>query len=198
MKLGLIVEGHGEVQALPLLIRRILQHLAPSVQAQILPPYRVSRGQLVKELELQRAIELMARRVGDGGRLLVLLDSDDDKPCVLGPRLLDWAQKQRADRSISVVVAHREYEAWFIAAAESLQGKRGLPASLQAPPEPEKIRNCKGWLSERMGEGYSETLDQPAFTSVFDLTMARRADSFDKLFRDVGRIFDVAVPPRTP
>ena len=35
-----------------------------------------------------------------------------------------------------------------------------------------------------------------ALTSVFELTAARRADSFDKLFREVGRLFGLSVPPR--
>ncbi|MCP3099197.1 DUF4276 family protein [Myxococcus sp. K15C18031901] len=196
MKLGLIVEGHGEVHALPILIRRILQELSSDGPPQILPPYRVPRGQLVKEAELHRAIEFMARRVGDEGRILVLLDSDDDLPCVLGPKLLGWASVKRPNRRIAVVVAHREYEAWFLASADSLKGKRGLPLDLTAPLEPESIRDSKGWLSKKMPGGYSEALDQPAFTSAFDLRAARRANSFDKLFRDVGRLFDLDVPPR--
>ncbi len=198
MKLGLIVEGHGEVPALPILVRRVLQALSVPVQPQVLPPYRIPRGQLVREADLQRAIELVARKVGDGGRILVLLDADDDLPCVLGPRLLAWASKYRPNRIISVVVARSEYEAWFLAAAESLRGQRGLPSDLDTPAAPEDIRNAKGWLGARMPDGYSETLDQPALTSLFDLEAARRADSFDKLFRDLGRIFNLEVPPRVP
>ncbi|MFY0575858.1 DUF4276 family protein [Cystobacter fuscus] len=196
MKLGLIVEGHGEVQAVPLLVRRLLKDLAPELHPTLLPPHRVSRGQLVKEDELRRAIELMARKVGDGGRIHVLLDADDDLPCQLGPRLLDWARKQRPDRAVSIVIAKREYEAWFLASAESLQGYRGLPADLVAPPAPETVRNAKGWLGNHMPTGYQETIDQPAFTSRFDLEAARRTDSFDKLVRELGRLFDIPVPPR--
>jgi hypothetical protein len=84
MKLGLIVEGHGEVQAVPLLMRRLLTALAPALHPAVLPPHRVARGQLVKEAELQRAIEFMARKVGEEGRILVLLDADDELPCQLG------------------------------------------------------------------------------------------------------------------
>jgi hypothetical protein len=62
MKLGLIVEGHGEVQATPLMVRRVLTGLAPELHPAILPPHRVARGQLVKEAELQRAVEFMARK----------------------------------------------------------------------------------------------------------------------------------------
>lgn len=196
MKLGLVVEGHGEVFAAPILVRRLARLLAPTVHVEVLPPHRIPRGQLVKEDDLRRAIELTARKVGGDGRILVLLDADQDLPCVLGPRLLTWARKHRSDRVISVVVAQCEYEAWFLAAAESLRNQRGLSSDLRAPPEPERIRDAKGWLRTRMPEGYSETLDQPALTSVFDLEAARRADSFDKLFRDMGTLLGVSVPPR--
>ncbi|HYO68975.1 MAG TPA: DUF4276 family protein [Archangium sp.] len=196
MKVGLIVEGHGEVQSAPILVRRILQELEPTLRPSILTPLRVSRGQLTKEEGLETAIEFMARKVGTEGRILLLLDADDDLPCVLGPKLLAQARGVRPDRHISVVVAKREYEAWFLTAAESLRGRRKLPEDLVPPPVPEEIRNAKGWLSKYMADGYSETIDQPALTNIFDLTAARRADSFDKLFREVGRLFGVSVPPR--
>ncbi|WP_404367645.1 DUF4276 family protein [Corallococcus coralloides] len=196
MKLGLIVEGHGEVIAAPILVRRLTQWLAPEVHPEVLLPHRVPRGQLVKEDELRRAIELTARKVGDEGRILVLLDADRDLPCTLGPRLLAWARAQRANRPLSVVVAQCEYEAWFLAAAESLRGQRGLPTSLNAPPQPERIRDAKGWLGNHMPSGYRETIDQPALTRAFDLEAARRADSFDKLVRDMGTLLNVPVPPR--
>ncbi|NRD55933.1 DUF4276 family protein [Corallococcus exiguus] len=196
MKLGLIVEGHGEVRAAPILVRRLTQWLAPEVHPEVLLPHRIPRGQLVKEDELRRAIELTARKVGDEGRILVLLDADKDLPCVLGPRLLTWARAQRANRSISVVVAQCEYEAWFLAAAESLRSQRGLPANLDAPAQPERIRDAKGWLGNHMPSGYSETIDQPALTSAFDLEAARRADSFDKLVRDMCTLLGVPIPPR--
>ena len=35
---------------------------------------------------------------------------------------------------------------------------------------------------------YSETADQPAFADTFDLTLARRAPSFDKLYREMEQI----------
>ena len=196
MKVGLIVEGHGEERSARILITRVLQALGSSLHPDILPAYRLSRGKLVKKEELERTIELMARKVGADGRILVLLDADDDLPCELGPRLLEWARSYRPDRDTSVVVANHEYEAWFLTAAESLRGKRGLPADLTPPAAPEGVRDAKGWLSHRMPDGDSETLDQPALTSVFDLNVARRADSFDKFVREVGRLFGLSVPPR--
>ena len=91
---------------------------------------------------------------------------------------------------ISVVMAKKEYEAWFIAASESLRGTRRLVPDLNAPADPESIRGAKEWLSRHMpsNQPYAETTDQPALTAAFDLGAARRADSFDKCYREVASI----------
>ncbi|WNG21598.1 DUF4276 family protein [Cystobacter fuscus] len=196
MKVGLIVEGHGEVHSLPILLRRVAREMEPGFHFSVLNPFRIPRGQLVKEEGLRRAVEFMARKVGNDGRILILLDADDDLPCQLGPRLLAQARDCRPDRDISVVIAMREYEAWFLTAAESLRGQRKLPVDLTPPSRPEDIRDAKGWLDQRMPDGYSETLHQPALTELFDLAAARRSDSFDKFFREVGRLFGLSIPPR--
>ena len=146
MKLALIVEGHGEVRALPILVRRLLGHLGAEPMPEILPPHRVPRGRLVKEAELQRAVELQARRVGVDGAILIVVDADDDCPAALGPRLVTWARAIRPDRRISTVVADREFETWFLASLSSLGGFRGLPIGISPPPRFEQLRDAKGWL----------------------------------------------------
>ena len=88
-------------------------------------------------------------------------------------------------------MAKREYEAWFLAAADSFAGSRGFGDDVTAPGDPESIRNAKGWLTERLppGRAYKELRDQPALTARFDLEQARRsAPSFDKLWRDVSSL----------
>jgi hypothetical protein len=102
--------------------------------------------------------------------------------------LVRRARAARADRAIGVVLAMREYEAWFLAAAASLRGQRGLPDDLAPPAAPESLRDAKGWLNERMSLGYKPTIDQPALTAVFDLDQARTAPSFDKLVRELMRL----------
>ena len=94
----------------------------------------------------------------------------------------------RSDRRIRVVLAQREYEAWFLAAADSIAGHRELAGDTTAPADPESVRDAKGWLTSRMppGRAYRETRDQPALTMMFDLDQAKRgAQSFDKLWRTV-------------
>jgi hypothetical protein len=122
--------------------------------------------------------------------VLVLVDSDDDCPAELGPGLLERARKARSDVPIGMVLAKREFEAWFLASAESLRGKRGLAQDLTAPSDPETVRDAKGWLSDRMttGRRYRETLDQPALSADFDFVQARAADSFDKCYREIAQL----------
>jgi hypothetical protein len=157
---------------------------------------RVHRGSVVKEGELERAIELVARKVGPDGPILVLLDADDDCAATLGPELLGRAKAARSDRRIGVVFAVREYEAWFLAAAESLRGQRTLPDDLEAPDRPETIRGAKGWLDARMLDGYAETIEQAKLTARIDLERARDASSFDKLVREVCKLLGRPVPNR--
>ncbi|TMQ03270.1 MAG: DUF4276 family protein [Deltaproteobacteria bacterium] len=183
MNVGLLVEGHGEVSSAPTLVRRVAEFLG--LHCAIRTALRVSRSALVKPRELERAVTLLGNKVGAGGAVLVLIDADDDAACTLGPELLRRARTARPDRRIGVVLAVREYEAWFLTAAASLRGKRGLPADLEPPPAAETIRDAKRWLAERMPRGYSPTVDQPALTAMLDLEQARASPSFDKLVREV-------------
>ena len=183
-----IVEGKGEVEAVPILLRRVAAQLSPDGYVNALRPIRVKRNQILKEGKLERAVELAARQIGQGrGGILILLDSDDDCPKQIAEAVLRRAYAARADRHTRVVLPKREYEAWFLAAAHSIAGLRGIDESTAPPAEPESIRGAKGWLSRRMpaNRAYSPTRDQPALTKVFDMDAARTASSFDKLWRDV-------------
>ena len=192
IKIGCIVEGHGEVEAVPLLIRRVADNLYPELQIVIPRPVRTPRSKIVKVGELERRVELAAQKIGGQGAIFIILDSDDDCPAELGPTLLDRASQVRRNLPIAVVLAKQEFEAWFLAAAESLRGKRELKNDIHSPRAPEAIRNAKGWLSERMGDNrtYRETRDQPALTALFDLEQARQANSFDKCYREIVHLLD--------
>lgn len=126
------------------------------------------------------------------------IDADDDCPRDLAPALLERARTARGDLNTAVVLAKHEYEAWFLAAAHSLRGLYGLPLDLAPPPAPESIRGAKGWLTRHMPRGrpYDEVRHQPAFTSRFDLGLAREAPSFDKCFREVVRLLTGTSPTR--
>ncbi len=181
-----IVEGHGEVEALPILFSRLIAEVDLGVQIKVARPIRQQKGSLIKEGGIERAVQLAAIQIEGNGAIFVLIDSDGDCPCIRGRELLARAKKARADMRICLVLAHHEYEAWFLASASSLKGCRRLSDEIQDHPAPESVQNCKGWLEESMPRTskYSETADQAALTAVFDINLALRAPSFEKFYRD--------------
>lgn len=97
-----IVEGHGDVSAVPELLRRLAFEEFGNYGLRVLRPFRLPRGEIVANNELERAVELGARKLaeeGDRGGIFVLLDADDDCPATLGPALLQHATAARHDLS---------------------------------------------------------------------------------------------------
>jgi hypothetical protein len=191
--LASVVEGHGEVEALPALVRRIADTVGFAGALHVNPPIRVKSGSFLNDQDyFRRYVALAAGKAATrNGSLLILLDCDDDCPASLGPALLRRAQAVRANVDIFVALAHREFETWFITAAVSLRGRRGLPQNLKAPQDAEKIRDAKGWLGERMNTSYDPVIHQLEFTREFDLKLARANRSFDRLYRQIQRFLEV-------
>ena len=191
MAVASIVEGDGEVAAFPVLLRSLNDWRTPSALVDVLHPIRVRRDRFLnREQEFRRHLLLAASKCGPDGWIIVLLDADDDCPAELGPATLERARAVAPHRHISVVLANREYEAWFIAAAESLHGQRGFSIGpAEDHPDAERPRNAKGWVAERMvGGTYREVTDQPAFSARMDLDEAfAHSRSFRKLCREWGR-----------
>lgn len=179
-----IVEGDGEVAALPVLLRRLGEWRTPQVISHILPPIRVRRDRFLnRDEEFRRHLLLAAAKCGDAGWILILLDADDDCPAEMGAKILKRARECVPHRRISVVLAKREFEAWFIAAASSLNGHRGFVYDVNTAMDAETRRDAKGWIKSHRAEGaYRETTDQPAFAARMDLAAALSGSrSFRKL-----------------
>ena len=182
-----IVEGHGETEAVPALLHRIALICAPHVRVQVNPPIRVKCGSFLKFEDYFRKQVLLAgaKAAQAQGIVLVLLDSEDRCPEELGPELLRRVRAVRGDVPVIVSLAYREYETWFVAAVGSLRGCRGIGDDVSPPPDPESIRDAKGWLGKRMDGPYDPVVHQLEFTRAFDLVEARAVPSFDRLSRRV-------------
>ena len=78
LPIAAIVGGHGEVEAVPILIRRIANDIDPSLIVTVDPVLRVSESRLMRsqERELERAVELAARKLGGRGAIFILTDCD--------------------------------------------------------------------------------------------------------------------------
>lgn len=72
VKIGCIVEGKGEEKAVPILIRHIAESLYPELLIDTPHPFRVSRNQVVKTGEIERAVTLTALKIGRRGGFKVL------------------------------------------------------------------------------------------------------------------------------
>ena len=182
-----IVEGDGEVAALPVLLRRLEKRYPGRGYVRALPPIRVRRDRFLnREDEFRKQLLLAAAKCGETGWILVVLDADDDCPASLAAEIYRRAMQYVPHRRLSVVLAKREYEAWFIAAARSLDGLRGFHCPDVLSVDAETPRDAKGWLRQNMEGGtYSEMRDQPAFTARFDLQQAfNDSRSFRKLCKE--------------
>ena len=180
-----IVEGHGEVEAVPALLHRIAGRGSFRGLLRVNPPIRVKQGSFVNdEAYFDRQVRLAAAKAAqENGSVLILLDCEDDCPARLGPDLLRKAKAVRDDVDMFVALAYREFETWFIASARSLRGHFGMPLDLEPASNFEFIRDAKGWLSERMDVAYDPVTHQLALVRIFDLDAARTSESFGRLFR---------------
>ncbi len=187
MKIQPIVEGDGEVGAVPILLRRLVA-AAKAYPLDVNLPIRRSRTDLVREDGVRDAIRL-ARKKPDCAAILIMFDSDDDCPKGLAPEVQTWAQAAASPIPCYVVMATREYEAWFLATIESLQEARGIRADAISHPDPESPRGAKEELRKRMtpNRKYTEKADQPALTAQFDMAMAyQRCRSFRRMVKAFG------------
>ena len=151
-------------------------------------PLKVGRNALVRPGELERYVGIAAEKVGRDGGILILIDADDDCPAQLAPRLLERAKRAVGDIPTAVVLAKREYEAWFLASASALRGRCGISAECVIPQNLEEKRDAKGFLTDNMpkGQPYSATKHQLELTREIDIELAlQNSPSFNKLYRDL-------------
>jgi len=191
-----IVEGHGEVQSMRVLIQRIGLELFNQTYIEVLRPIRQPRSRLVQSAYLTKALQLARGKLRAEGNvdsrnalILVLFDANGDCPAELAASALATANDVVDDSDVAVVLAKVEYETWFVAAADSLREHLRIDGEQSPPSAPEEARAGKGWITQRYrGIRYSETQDQPAMTSSMDLELCRRrSPSFNKLCREIGR-----------
>ena len=105
-----IVEGHGEVQAVPVLLRRIFAEVHPGAYLPMNNPIRVKANRFLQDdAELFKYVTLAALQAKphSKGIVLILLDCEDECPATVGPALLTKAQAVRSDVPISVALSHR-------------------------------------------------------------------------------------------
>ena len=197
-----IVEGHGDARAVPILLRRWFQHRryrnfeTPDLAIRATGSGALKRPHDTEEdLGIESYVMLAAAERPDG--ILVVLDADDE--CIkrrkasrqgLGPELRERARAVAPHIPIEVVIADREYEAWFLAGLAALRRAAKIPSGEGAGEGEwlkniEGLRDCKKPLRSLLGRPYEETTDQADLTGALPFTpgMAMRSPSYGKLMR---------------
>jgi hypothetical protein len=197
-----VVEGETEERCIKSILSGIwrdLLHAAEREPLAVLEPIPARRSSLVKDghAELGRMVERavrvlqarLRRSSTERGFVLLLIDADEDCPAELGPRLLGRARAVRSDVDIACVLAKRELENWFKAAAASLAGVIGLPDDLTVPPNPED-GGSSAWLTRQMqrkgrARKYTKPADAVELAQQMSYQQCRdHSPSFDKLCRE--------------
>jgi hypothetical protein len=199
-----IVEGETEEHCIKAILSRIWRDLLYAADVEplaVLEPVPAHRSAVVRDdhPELSEMVERAFRALrprlrhstADRGFILLLIDADEDCPASLGPRLLARARAARTDADIACVLAKRELENWFKAAAASLAGVCRLPDDLTLPKNPED-GSGDAWLTRQMQRKdrrakYSKPADAVEMVRRMDLQQCRdNAPSFDKLCRELA------------
>lgn len=167
----LIVEGDGEVEAAPELVRRLLYEKFQRFDLKLNRPYN-AHGCDNLEKYLENFLEL-ARRAPDCKGVVILRDAEREHqacPPALAQALARRAQSLQLSFPVVVVCANCEYESWFIASLHTIN-KGYLREETVYESDPEQECGAKGWLSRHRPEGlaYKETLDQVRLTTLLDI-----------------------------
>jgi len=192
-----IVEGDGELDAIPVLLRRILHEtfqvfdweVGRPKKAHSLPAFKKRLSDFIRYAEMEP----------EATHILVVMDLDDGCPKEEVRRLTEEIRQASPQMPVLVVLAHREYEAWFLASLPSLAGKDNLPQNTFFEGNVENIRGVKAWLTRQMppGKTYKETTHQAAWSAKMDIGGAtlQRSRSFRRLVHAVEEILTRPASP---
>src|SRR5258708_11523093 len=193
-RLVLLVEGSGDVQAVPSLVGGLLTRLPDEFQGQLFldnAPLRIGGVHQItgkRQGDLPRHLGNAAKRPRLGATLLIL-DGDADRvegrPFCAVEVARTLAQRATAagagsQFSFAAVFLRQEYESLLIAVADQLPG---LNLGVTLPPAPEESpRDAKGWLHKHLADGYNPTDRQLELTrAVKDWTPVRSLNCFQRL-----------------
>ena len=195
-----IVEGDGEITAVPELIRRFLHEKLSEYIITVRSPMRLRRNQIDQKLP---GFLHMAQRDEGCKAIIVIMDSDTKCAKDEALHISEVVRQHNVYVPVAVVCPSVEYEVWFIASIETIQdqpiGKRGIVITVSTNRDmeevetPEGIGSPKGWLKRHMPKTmtYNPTQDQAALTARIDFELAsERSRSFRRLCHAVEQIVE--------
>lgn len=179
---GIVVEGPGDRDSLPILLRTHLHSQAEYREILGKPIPCKGRGSATVPGGIEGYVATAAFRPGCRA-VLVVLDGDDDKVCELGPRL---AERIASITQIptKIVLAEECYEDWLYASIETLKlGEREHIAGRRG------IIEIKQAILAAHQSKYVKPVWQPRLTKLMDLEIARaRSSSLNRLLVAIDQL----------
>ena len=196
-RLIVLVEGPGDVAAVPVLLRMVLQQ-ANLFDWQPGDPMKVN-GLTALRKRLPSFAEALRIKMNDNKchGVLVLLDLEDGCPRAEAATLAAEFATYGLPYPISIVFAHREYEEWLVASLPTIAPCTSLlKDDLVRDYAIENKRGVKEWLTSKMPHGsiYKETTHQEEFTRNLDITLAQQCRSFQRLLHAVAELTNPPLP----
>lgn len=181
--IGLVVEGPGDREAFPILLRNYLHSNGVYTDVLGKPVPLKGKGSATSTTNGVEGYVLAAARPGCIG-IIVLVDADKDASCELGPTLLERAQAV-TQLPVVVIVAERDFEDWLYSSVETLQ----LGPATWSPTE----RGKNAIESLIAPEKYVKATMQARLASRVDLPLAAsRSASLSRLCRKVDALVERA------
>lgn len=198
----LLVEGDGDKEAVPFLLRRMFPEVG---KPECFPAARPIMCGEIKKLkrpgELEKFVEYACRRT-DGDSVILTVDCDDDCPKEVVKefsRRIDPIARA-TQRKVGIAFMYREFETLFL---------YSIPELIAAYPTAEwqiegidlnrdwtAVRGAKGMLNSLMRSyHYKETRDQVRFVNHLNLQELRiRCRSMEHMFRLLDWLTNPASP----
>jgi Domain of unknown function (DUF4276) len=181
-----IVEGDGEVIAIPRLLVRACQCFGLPLP-KISRPIRVRRDQFInKDDSLRRHVALAKAKAGSTGHVFIILDADDDCPVDLVKNLFAKIASCASTERLHIILIEKELEVWFIEDIEQLKVKFNFDQEAIKPAKPTNIRDAKGWIKNHFKQSYSEVTDPLKFVQQLDINLVHQNNrSMQKLIKSL-------------
>ncbi len=180
----LILEGPGDRDAVPLVIRNLLySHEIFDFNVQPNPIIDQNVPKLKRANELERFVRYARYREGDS--VLILLDADENCPKEISEEFAARIHDLQVPHNVGLAFFKCEFEVFFLfcldyIAVQYTEYGWNLDG-WNFNDDLEDIVGAKGYISRRMkkGRSYKETRDQAKFSSVLDFDRLRhRSRSF--------------------
>lgn len=179
--IGLVVEGPGDKEAFPVLLRKYLADNGIYDVALGKPVPLKGKGSATRPGGVEGYVMTAGARPNCKA-VIVLVDADNDASCELGPTLL--ARASGATKvPVVVVVAERDFEDWIYASLETLElGDAQWLESTRGKSAIESLVAPKKYVKATM---------QARLTHRVDIAMAReRSTSLNRLFNKLDGILE--------